>query len=178
MFVFLASGLWHGANWSYVIWGGLNGLYQVVGNILKPVRNKLNTTLHLERNCLSHKILCVGTTFLLIDFSWIFFRASSFRSALHIAKSIFTANNPWILFDGSLYQCGLNQKNFTLMLFCIFLLLLTDICKYKGINIPSYLLKQKCWIRWLIIPISICLILLFGIWGTGYNETNFIYFQF
>lgn len=178
MFVFLASGLWHGANWSYVIWGGLNGLYQVVGNILKPVRNKLNTTLHLKRNCLSHKVLCVGITFLLIDFSWIFFRASSFRSALHIAKSIFTANNPWILFDGSLYQCGLNQKNFTLMLFCIFLLLLADICKYKGINIPSCLLKQECWIRWLIIPISICLILLFGIWGTGYNETNFIYFQF
>lgn len=178
MLVFLASGLWHGANWTYIIWGCLNGSYQVIGNLLAPIRNKINLFLHMNSNTLSHKLLRIILTFMLIDFSWIFFRADSLYSSLYIVKSIFSADNPGILFDGSLYQCGLNQRNFILMLFCIVILFLADFCKYRNIKISSIMLKQKIWMRWLIIALSVCAILVFGIWGSGYNEANFIYFQF
>ena len=99
-------------------------------------------------------------------------------AAVGILRNIFSVYNPWILFDGSLYQCGLSQKSFTLMLLGIILLLLADICKYYQIRLSSLILKQEYWMRWLVILISVCAILLFGIWGTGYNEANFIYFQF
>lgn len=178
MIVFLVSGLWHGAQWTYVIWGGLNGIYQVLESAFKPIRDKINTLLHLNTRTISHKAFRVLSTFVLIDFSWIFFRADSLHSSLHIVRSIFTANNPWILFDGSLYECGLNQKNFTLMLICILILLIADICKHFNIKISSGILKQEYWVRWFIVAFSISLILLFGIWGAGYNEANFIYFQF
>ena len=73
MIVFLVSGLWHGASVSFVVWGGLNGLYQILGEILKPVRDKVVSVLELNRESLGHKLLQMIGTFIFIDFSLIFF---------------------------------------------------------------------------------------------------------
>ena len=177
MIVFLVSGLWHGADLSYVIWGGINGFYQVAGEILAPVRNKAVSMLGLHRESLGHRLLHMTATFLLVDFSWIFFRADGIN-ALRIIKHMITVKNPWILLDGSLYQCGLDSKNFWLMLLCMGILLFADCCKYKGIQIRNVIVKQDDWFRWIFIAFAVWGILTFGIWGTQYNEANFIYFQF
>lgn len=178
MIVFLVSGLWHGASFSFIAWGGLNGLYQVIGEILQPIRDKLVSVLHLNRKSLGHKLINTVGTFVLVDFSWIFFRTGSFMGALERIKSIISVKNSWILFDGSLYQCGLDEKNFRLMLIGIVILLLVDFCKRKGIKIREVIVKQDYWFRWLFIAFAISAILTFGIWGPNYNEANFIYFQF
>lgn len=178
MAVFLTSGLWHGAQWSFVVWGGLNGIYQIIGDILRPVRDKLVRVFELRRETFSHKLFKVISTFVLVDFAWLFFRAQSFKEALIIIKSMFTDYNPWILFDGSIYNCGLDSKNFMLMLIAILILLIADIFKYKGIKISEVILKQEYWFRWLVFGVSSSLILLFGIWGSAYDASSFIYFQF
>lgn len=178
MVVFLVSGLWHGAEISYVIWGGLNGFYQIIGETLQPIRNKMISLLHLNRNSMGHKILCIAGTFLLVDFSWIFFRADRTMDALGIVRSILTARNPWVLFDGSLYQCGLDSQNFLLLFICLCILIFADFCKTKGIQIRQVILKQDYWFRWLFIAFAVWAILTFGIWGSQYKEANFIYFQF
>ncbi len=178
MVVFLVSGLWHGAQFSFVAWGGLNGLYQVIGEILQPVRDKLVTLMHLNRESLGHKLINIAGTFVLVDFSWIFFRATGFMGAFDIIKSMFMIKNPWILFDGSLYACGLDDKNFRLMLIAILILAFADFCKAKGIKIREVIIKQDYWFRWGFVAFSIAVILTFGIWGPGYDEANFIYFQF
>lgn len=79
MIVFLVSGLWHGAKISFVVWGGLNGLYQIISEILQPLRDKLVKLFHLNRNSIGHKAVHIIVTFVLIDFTWIFFRANSFQ---------------------------------------------------------------------------------------------------
>lgn len=178
MIVFLASGLWHGAQWTYVIWGGLNGIYQVIGSLLKPVRTSLIKVFHLNRESLGHKLLQTFTTFCFIDFSWIFFRAQSLSEALAMIKSMFTVWNPWIFFDESLFECGLDRKNFYVMLLSILLLLIADICKYKGLKIRKIILEQDWWFRWMIYIVSVILILVVGVWGSGYDQAGFIYFQF
>ena len=178
LIVFLVSGLWHGAELSFVIWGGINGLYQIVGEILLPVRDKAVDVLHLHRETLGHKLLHIVGTFLLIDFSWIFFRADSFEDALEIIEQMFKGRNPEIFFNGALYQCGLDSKNFGLMLICILILLFADFCKYKGIRIREVIARQDIWFRWLVIVFAVCVIVTLGIWGPEYNEANFIYFQF
>lgn len=178
MLVFLISGLWHGASLSFVIWGGLNGLYQVIGEILMPVRDKLVKVLHLHRDSLAHKLVHVIGTFVLVDFSWIFFRASRFTEAIEIIRSMITVQNPWILFDGSIYKCGLDVRNFWLMMICIGILLFADFCKCRRIVIREVILKQDYWFRWIFVAVEISAILTFGIWGTGYDAANFIYFQF
>lgn len=98
MIVFLASGLWHGAAMSFVVWGGINGIYQIVGEVLMPIRDKAVKVFHLNRHSLGHKLLHVLGTFILIDFSWIFFRAGGMLDAIIVIKSILTVKNPWILF--------------------------------------------------------------------------------
>lgn len=178
LIVFLVSGLWHGADVTYVIWGGLNGLYQVIGEALEPLRAKLCTLLHLHRESFGHRLACGAVTFALIDFSWIFFRAASWGQAVEIIRSVFTVSNPWILFDGSMYQCGLDQKNFTLMLLGIGLLLFSDICKKRGIVLRRHIEAQDWWFRWLFTAAAILALLVFGKWGPGFNQASFIYFQF
>lgn len=175
--VFLVSGLWHGASMAYVIWGGINGIYQIIGDMLQPVKNKIVSVCHLNRESLGHKFICAIGTFVLVDFSWIFFRAGSTTGAIQIIKQMFV-KNPWILFDGSLYDCGLDSKNFILLLICISLLLFSDYCKYKKIKIREIILKQDFWFRWLFFICSILFILIFGIYGPSFDESNFIYFQF
>ena len=178
MIVFLASGLWHGAKISFIVWGGLNGLYQVIGEILQPLRNKLVKIFHLNRNSLGHKAVHIIVTFVLIDFTWIFFRANSFSEAFTIISQIIHVHNPWILFDGSLYNCGLNSKNFCFMLLCILLLFVTDYLKQKKICIREIIARQDAWCQVLIIAFSVVFLLIFGIYGTSYDASKFIYFQF
>ena len=178
MTVFLVSGLWHGAYWHYVAWGGLNGLFQVIGEVTKPARDRLVKVLGLHRESLGHQVLQMLITFVLVDFAWIFFRAAGFIKGLHMVESMVTVHNPWILFDGSLFKCGLDQKNFHLMVICIAGLLAADLCKYRGVSIRQVISRQDAWVRWLVFSVSVCFILLVGIWGPGYNEANFIYFQF
>lgn len=177
MIVFLVSGLWHGASFSFIVWGLLNGLYQVLGEMLAPVRDRFVQVFHLNRNSLGHKLFQTVLTFVLVDFAWIFFRADGFRTSLEIIKNMVTFN-PWILIDGSLYKCGLDQKNFHLMLICIVVLILVDFCKRRGIKIREVVTRQDWWFRSIFFVFSICFILTFGIWGPGYNASNFIYFQF
>lgn len=178
LIVFLVSGLWHGADWSFVIWGGLNGLYQVLGDWLKPLRDRGVRLLGLNRESKAHKLLSMAVTFVLVDFAWIFFRASNLTQASAVVSSIFQADNPWILFDGSLYTCGLDSKNFGLALISIGILLAADVCKKRGIQVRNVILRQDFWVRWLVIALSVCAILLFGIWGASYDAASFIYFQF
>lgn len=178
MVVFLVSGLWHGAKWSFVFWGGLNGLWQIIGSVTKPARVKLTSAVGLHRESFGHKLLQVGITFCLICLTWVFFRADRFLDAFQILKSMFQVRNPWVLFDGSLYTCGLDQKDFAVMLLSIGVLMGADIAKYKGIRIRERVMQQDLWFQCAVIAIAVVTIFLFGIWGTGYDAGSFIYFQF
>ena len=94
MIVFLTSGLWHGASLTFIVWGGLNGLFQVIGEILKPMKDKTISALHLNKDSLGYEVVHIICTFVLVDFSWIFFRAKSISDAFEIIKSIITAKFP------------------------------------------------------------------------------------
>lgn len=176
--VFLMSGLWHGAQWSFVVWGGLNGVFQIAGDCLKPVRDKLNRIFCLDRDTLGHKAAKVFVTFLLVDFTWVFFRADQLKDAFLIIKSILSVHNPWIFFDNSLYDLGLSRREFQVMLFSTGILLVSDFLKYRGIRIRKVIVQQELWCRWLCYISAVMFILLFGVWGSAYNESSFIYFQF
>ena len=178
LIVFLVSGLWHGADMSFVVWGGLNGLYQVIGEILMPFRDKAVERLSLNRKSIGHRVVSIIVTFILVDFAWIFFRASDIATAIKAIKSILTVYNPWVLFDGSLYRCGLDSKEFWFMIVCIMVLFFADIQKKKGIVIRDVIKKQDGWCKILVIAFAISVLLIFGIWGGNYNEASFIYFQF
>lgn len=178
LIVFLVSGLWHGAQWTYVVWGGLNGLFQVIGSFLLPLRKRVAEALQVKEDSIGHHVLKTMATFVMVDFTWIFFRAESVHDALHMIKSILTIYNPWIFMDGSIYKLGLSQKQFHLVLFSIAILFVADWLKYRNIKILDKILEQNIWCRWTVYLTGILFVLIFGIWGNTYDAQAFVYFQF
>lgn len=178
MIVFLVSGLWHGAAWTYVIWGGLNGLYQVIGKICEPLKRKMYKVFHVHETAFSHKLLQVGITFVLVDFAWIFFRANTISSAFLLIRRMFSTFNPWVFFDGTLVTLGLSGAELVLSLLAIITLLVVDFLHYKGYHLREALNHQDIWFRWMMYLGAIFVLLIFGIYGPGFDASQFIYFQF
>lgn len=178
MIVFLVSGLWHGAAGTYVVWGFIHGVYQVIGGLTKPIRNQCNQIFALKPDSIGHKALSALITFILVDFAWIFFRAESLSVAIEMIKSMVHLGNISILWNGALYDLGIGFKSFLVLMFGIAVLLFADFMKYKGIQIRKVILEQELWCRWLCYLSMALFILVFGIWGGSYDAASFIYFQF
>lgn len=178
MIVFLFSGLWHGANWTYVIWGGLNGLYQVIGAQTKKLREKCKGFFHIRSDTSSGKLLSMVVTYLLVDFSWIFFRAATLGDAATILKQMFSSFNPWVLFDGTLYSLGLSQIDFWIGVLAILVILIVDMLHERKVHIREWILEQNLVFRWVIYFVAIFTIQIFGFYGPNYDAAQFIYFQF
>ena len=178
MIVFLVSGLWHGASFSFIIWGGLNGFYKVAAEVLMPVRERVRKALGINTRALWYRLLLAAGTFVLVDFAWIFFRAGGARDALSVIKHMITADNFHIFLDGSLYNCGIDPANFAVMILGIAILAVADCFKYKGIRIRDVIMRQKYPVRWAVYTVTILMVLVFGIWGPAFDKASFIYFQF
>lgn len=176
---FLVSGLWHGASWHYVIWGGLHGIYQVIETILKPVSKKLYEGRSEVRNKFSFKLSQMIGTFVLVDIAWIFFRADDLWAALGIIKNIITRWNPWTLFDGSIYELGLDMREMHVLVVALVILLLVDLSRYlTGKTLEKVLIGECLWFRWGVLFVLFFMILMYGAYGPDFSSAAFIYFQF
>jgi D-alanyl-lipoteichoic acid acyltransferase DltB (MBOAT superfamily) len=91
MIVFLVSGLWHGANWTFVIWGFLHGAYQIIGKLTKSRREALCDKVGVNRDGAAYAWFERIVTFILVDFAWIFFRANSTADMGILLRRLFTA---------------------------------------------------------------------------------------
>ena len=176
MIVFLASGLWHGASITFILWGFLHGSYQILGDILKPLKEKIIKVFNINTSVFSFKLFQNILTFILVNFAWIFFRANSFSDLIIILKNLFVFN-PWILTDGSLYNLGLESGDFFMAIIGILIVVFMDYLQSR-INLLNKLSEQNLIFRWSVYVISIIFILIFGIYGNSYSEAQFIYFQF
>jgi len=162
--VFVVSGLWHGANWTYVIWGAINGFYLVFAILTEKSRKQFNKLIHLDRMPIIHKILQIGITFLLACFAWIFFRANNNHDAITIINKILTMSGPLFV-------------NWPMMIYSlvgIIFLIVIEIKKeyYKGSF--SFMNNPKPVIRYGSYAFLCLTILLIGVFDGG----QFIYFQF
>ncbi len=179
MITFLVSGLWHGASFSFVVWGGLHGLYQVIGELTGGFRRKVAEKFRIKTECFSHKLLQGTVTFALVDFAWIFFRCNSLRESITYIGLIISRPDPWMLVNGSFYSLGLSAVEFWIAIVSLLVLLLVDSIRYKkNMQLYEYLNTQSLWFRWGIYILLVVAIFLFGIYGPGYDAAEFIYFQF
>jgi alginate O-acetyltransferase complex protein AlgI len=154
MITFLVSGLWHGANWTFIVWGGLNGLYQVVLNLFKTEITCSNKTLVSIYQMLS--------TFILINISWIFFRANSVSEAITVIIRVFTKTGPFFIGDNG---------GFVYSIIGITILLAKDIYDELELKIS---LAENIYIKYLWYSSLVILILMIGV----FDGSQFIYFQF
>ncbi|MCR5403019.1 MAG: MBOAT family protein [Butyrivibrio sp.] len=177
LIVFAVSGIWHGSALTFLVWGLLHALYQIAGYLTAPFREKAMAALMLEKDAFSHKLISVLFTFFLVNLAWVFFRASSLSQALLIIRKSFEFT-PWVLSDNSLYHVGLSRASLGVGALGILIMTVADIISLRGVLLRSFILKQALWLRWLIMITAILFIFIFGIWGSGYNASSFIYQQF
>ncbi len=168
--VFLACGLWHGADVSYIVWGLLHSLYLILGDGIEYVFQGRTKQLP--------KWLRTLITFCLVDFAWIFFRADNLQTACDMIVSVFTVHNWSILWDLSLYQPGLGKADFLILLLSVLLLFFADFASCKKIDLRQTIVAKRLWFRWLIYYAAILGMLIFGIWGAENHSMVFLYFQF
>ncbi|MCM1237165.1 MAG: MBOAT family protein [Ruminococcus flavefaciens] len=176
---FLVSGIWHGANWTYIIWGILHGLYQIIGNVTAPFRKWIYNHLQVKQDCFSFRLGQRICTFVLVSFAWIFFRTDSLYNAFGYISRMLSEFDIWNLFNDSVYNLGLDilQMNILMASFCIFLFV--DYIRYKtNTSIDIVLSKQNLVFRWIVVILLFVNTLIFGMYGPGINSSDFIYFQF
>ena len=178
MIVFLASGLWHGASLSFMLWGALNGIYQIIGDICKPTKQKLVQIFSFDITRREHKVFCSLTTFILVDIAWFFFRAGSISNVITMCKQMVWESNLWIFFDGSLYEAGLSRQEFGVMLIAIALMLWVDSLHLRNIHVLSILEKSGLIFRTLVVGGLIYIVVMLGAYGGDYGASTFIYFTF
>lgn len=179
MIVFLVSGLWHGANWSFVIWGGIHGFYQVIADVLKTPREQIRSAMKIKTDCISWKLLQTFITFGLVTFAWIFFRADTVMDAFGYISRMMLRPTPWILFNGGIYQLGLERVEWNILLISLLILILVDLVRYnKGQTLDLFLFEQNVWFEWLVVIVLIVFVFTYGEYGPSFDPQQFIYFQF
>jgi D-alanyl-lipoteichoic acid acyltransferase DltB (MBOAT superfamily) len=175
--VFLISGLWHGANWTFLLWGGLHGFYMLFGIVTQPTREKITNAVGLDKLPRHHKVLKVFTTFVLVCFAWIFFRANNISDAGFIISHLFTGWEIALEFEKLKFlvlSLGLNESQFIIAIVSICIMELVHFIQRQRGSIRSLLSAQPIFFRW-----AAYYGLIFGIALFGQLEAQeFIYFQF
>ncbi|PID91752.1 MAG: membrane-bound O-acyltransferase family protein [Bacteroidetes bacterium] len=165
---FLVSGLWHGAEWTFVIWGALHGFYLVFAIMTKKFRDRFNKGIGLTKFNGLYKTSQILITFVLVYFSWIFFRANNTYDAFQIIGDTFR-------FTGS---GQLNLFHFRVDFLLAFLgigilLLVESLEEYTGLyaRLKANLSRP---VKWLVLSVLIIAIAILGVW----QGSDFLYFQF
>ena len=167
--VFLVSGLWHGAELSFVLWGLIHGVFNVLENILGiNKKSKRNILLDSLRRVL---------TFIIVVFAFIYFRAENIHHGNEYLLAIL--NNPRSLnLMEDLSKTKFGTANISPLLVGVAILFIFDVLKYNKINLSEKVLKIILPIRWIIYLAFIFAIIIFGVYGPEFSESAFIYFQF
>lgn len=167
--IFIVSGFWHGANWTFIVWGALNAVYFLP--LLLTKKNRINLDVVAKDNCLPSikEALMMFTTFSLTIFAWIFFRSESISHALSYINEIFSKSLfsvPQLKFTQKLYFIQIS------MLILVFMLI-EWFGRDSNFAIQNIGLKWKRKYRWLFYAFLILIMVLFLS-----SEQQFIYFQF
>lgn len=176
---FLVSGLWHGASWHFIIWGGMHGVFQVAASETRDARRRIYQWANVKEHSFSYRFGQAVLVFAMTTFAWIFFRAESVTQACGYVKRLFTKVNLWALSDGSIYRLGLKRQEMNILMSALIILFFVSIIRYKeNMAFDEFLAQQCAWFRWMAVAILFAFIFLFGIYGPGYDASQFIYFQF
>jgi len=174
LIVFAVSGLWHGAALSFVVWGALNGLYQVAGGLTKPARDRARAALPLKEDGRLMGLWQMGWVFLLSTLAWVFFEAGSVTGALHVLRNLVKP----VLWDvGGLPAMGMDRLEFLVAGAGILVLTAVDAWSLRA-DPAEQAARGPRWVRWCVYLALLMAVVLFGSYGTGYNAQDFIYGQF
>lgn len=177
--VWLLTGLWHGTGLNYIVWGIYWGALIILSMLLGPWLGKVCNKLHIDIDSREWHLFRKVRTFCLFVISRFMTIPGDFGVTLQVWKKIFSIKfYPWELVDGTIYEMGLNRPNFIVAILFLVLLFLVSRYEEKNGSARDWIAKRQIVARWAIYYGMIFTILIFGIYGPGYNASDFVYMQF
>ncbi|MDD6058003.1 MAG: hypothetical protein PUB98_07080 [Clostridiales bacterium] len=177
--VWIATGLWHGTGWNYMIWGVWHGGIIICSTLLEKQYTIWKQKLQINDNTKGWQLFRMARTFVLTAIiPRVITRSPSLPAAVGVFKNMFSAFNIWVLFDGSLYNYGLDAKDFAVIMLSVLLLFLVSALKEKGVEIRETLAQRNLAIRWMVYYIAIFTVIIFGIYGSAYGQSQFVYMMY
>ena len=181
------GGLWHGASWTFVLWGSVHGIFLISSYITKKTRKRVVKKIKLNRYPGLHKFVKVSITFCLVSFAWIFFRAESISDAFYIVTHLHTGLAAFIgnaveafLFNLSLKpvidliaQLGIPVFVLNKVIIAVIIMEGVQLVQRKT-NINAWFSRKPLWVRWSCYYTLLVIVLYWG----RYDIKEFIYFQF
>lgn len=165
--IFIVSGFWHGANWTFIVWGALNALYFIPSMLAKKNRNYLDIAAKGKMLPSLKEFLQIIFTFSLTTVAWIFFRANNMSHAYAYLSKIFSKS----LFT---YPQVLNLENSIITMVLVFIFIITE-----WIGRENQYALEKIGLQWKApFRYALYYIIIIAIFWFGGKEQQFIYFQF
>ena len=171
---FLLSGFWHGANWTFVVWGGLNGVYLVASLLTKDLRDRIASAAGLARSPRARAVWGVLVTFTLTCIAWVFFRAASMTDALYVLRGAIAAPTLHQIVPDILRAEGISKFEVGYSFLLIAGLMLVETASMR-IDLVRQFRSQPAWVRW---PAYYAMCMAIWLLGISTDAKAFIYFQF
>ena len=173
--VFLISGLWHGANWTFVVWGAFHGALLIISHLISPYSSRIVDFLGLKQWKRTLNLIALGRTFSLVCIGWVFFRATDMFDALYILKNLAVGWDGLLNPEHWVSSVMIDRPfEFVLGVISIVLLELAQWLRSQG-ALATPLFHQPIWIRW---PAVYALLIAILVLYTRSGAQQFIYFQF
>ena len=175
--VFLLSGLWHGASWTFVLWGAMHWFYIVFASLTKKIRHSLATITGIAKHSWLNNALQMIATFVLVSIAWVFFRATKWDDAVYILKHAVTGVLPQLknILHHVPRAAGLPMSNSELALCILYILLLEAVHLMQvKLSIRDWISRKPTALRWGVYYAGILTIVFLGV----HESRQFIYFQF
>jgi D-alanyl-lipoteichoic acid acyltransferase DltB (MBOAT superfamily) len=177
LITFIVSGLWHGNGISFLIWGGLHGIYVIADNFLMSHGFLKKKSGELS---FGSRLLHAARTFIFVDFAWIFFRADSAKTALLYIRQMFTVPDFWILSDtDKLFSLGLNMQEIVILMLALPVLFGMDyVTAKRDLRVDQWLSTQGRAFRVVFTLAILFYTMIFGVYGGTVDPSAFYYMSF
>lgn len=176
--VWILTGLWHGTGMNYIVWGCYWGAIIIISTVFAPEFKKLTKFFRINTTSNYYKIFQMVRTSLLYIGSRLITAPGNLKITGDIIHRIFTKFNIWILFDETLYNIGLDRKDFWIGIISIFILWKVSIMQENGIKVRDKIASYPLILRWSIYYAGILAIIIFGIYGSRHAGNTFVYMNY
>lgn len=177
LIVWLLTGIWHGTGWNYVVWGLYYGIIIICSTFFVGKYRKLGEKLHIDTTTKSYRTFQMVRTFLVFAGGRMITAPGTLADTWTGVRQMFASFNPWIFWDGTLYGMGLDYKDWCVVIIGLFLVRRISIFQEKE-SFREAVASRNIVLRWLIYYGAFFAIVIFGMYGPGYNVSNFIYSNF
>jgi len=176
--VWLCNGLWHGPKWTYIFYGVFYFVVILTELIFEPLGDKLLEKLKLTRKSAGVEITRILRTWIVIFAGELFFRANTLKDGFMMFGNIFKSFNPSILWNGTALSWGLDFADWAVVFIMLIVVIIISVIKERGIDITKELLAKPLLLRWGLTLGLIMVLLIFGLYGPGFEEVDMIYAGF